>query len=371
MTASATEFIRPLTFETISGRPVITNMFGRPAERTPEHVSVAHRSGAIVIAPATANVIARIAGGVADDFLSTTVLAAECTVVIAPAMNQSMLANPIYRENVDKLKRLGYVFVDGARGELVSGELGFGRMAEPAQIAEVVAEVVRCSQSLVGERVLVTAGPTREPLDPVRFISNASSGKMGYELARAARQRGAEVTLVSGPTGLASPFEVECVRVTTADEMARAVRERAPACTVLAAAAAVADFTPVVTAERKLKKKDETIRIDLKPTEDILARAASERRPGQVFVGFAAETEYVVENAREKLRNKGLDLVVANVVGGAVGGFAGDENAATLLYADGRPDEDIPLISKRSLAAIVMDRVAALREVQRAPEGKS
>jgi len=362
MTRNATEFIRPLTFETITGRPVITDMFERADQFDTAHVSVAHRSAAIVIAPATANVVGKIAQGIADNFLTTTVLAAECTVVIAPAMNQSMFLNTVYRENVETLRQRGCVFVEGAGGELACGETGPGRMAEPSEIAVVVAEVLACSQSLAGERVLVTAGPTREYIDPVRFISNPSSGKMGYELARAAQRRGAAVTLVSGPTSLAEPFGVECIHVTTADEMARTVRDRASECTIVVAAAAVADYTPAAPSGRKLKKTGETMQIELKRTEDIIGSVTSRRRPGQIVAGFAAETDHVVENARRKLGDKGLDLIVANDVSGSTGGFASDENAATLLYGNGRPDEGIPLTSKRSLAAAIIERLAALRE---------
>jgi len=368
MTRNATEFIRPLTFETITGRPVITGMFERADQFDTAHVSLAHRSAAIVIAPATANVIGKIAQGIADDFLTTTVLAAECTVVLAPAMNQSMVLNAVYRENVATLRHRGCMFIEGTSGELACGETGAGRMAEPSEIAAIVGEVVACSQSLARERVLVTAGPTREYIDPVRFISNPSSGKMGYEIARAARRRGATVTLVSGPTTLAEPFGIECIHVTTADEMARAVRDRASECTIVVATAAVADYTPAAPSEQKLKKTGETMQIELKRTEDILEYVANQRQPGRIVVGFAAETDRVVENAREKLCDKGLDLIVANTVGGPAGGFASDENAVTLLYRNGRPDEDIPLASKRLLASTIMDRLASLRDSARLSE---
>ncbi len=362
MSRNATEFIQPLTFETITGRPVITGMFDRADQFDTAHVSLAHRSAAIVIAPATANVIVKRAQGIADDFLTTTVLAAECTVVVAPAMNQSMVLNTVYLENVATLRQRDCIFVEGPSGELACGETGPGRMAEPSEIAAVVAGVAACSHSLAGERVLVTAGPTREYIDPVRFISNPSSGKMGYEIARAAQRRGAAVTLVSGPTSLADPFDVETIHVTTADEMARAVRDRASECTIVVAAAAVADYAPAAPSDRKLKKTGETMRIELKRTEDILETVANQRRSGQIVAGFAAETDHVIENARNKLSSKGLDLIVANEVGGLVGGFASDENAATLLYRNGRPDESIPLTSKRSLAATIVERLASLRE---------
>jgi len=362
MSRNATEFIQPLTFETITGRPVITGMFDRADQFDTAHVSLAHRSAAIVIAPATANVIGKMAQGIADDFLTTTVLAAECTVVVAPAMNQSMVLNAVYLENVATLRRRGSIFVEGTSGELACSETGPGRMAEPSEIAAVVAEVVACSRSLAGERVLVTAGPTREYIDPVRFISNPSSGKMGYEIARAAQRRGAEVTLVSGPTSLADPFGVETIHVTTADEMARAVRERVSDCTIVVAAAAVADYTPAAPSEQKLKKTGEMMRIELKRTNDIIQTVANHRQSGQVVAGFAAETDNVIENARNKLSSKGIDLIVANEVGGSAGGFASDENAATLLYGNGRPDESIPLTSKSSLAATIVERLASLRE---------
>jgi len=363
MTSHATQFIHPLTFETLTGRPVVTDMFERADEFDVEHVALAHRCAAIVIAPATANVIGKIAYGIADDFLTTTVLAAECDVVIAPAMNQSMFLNSVYRENVDKLKALGYVFVEGSSGELACGEVGPGRMAEPQLIVDVVAEVVESSLSLTGEHVLVTAGPTREPIDPVRFVSNRSSGKMGYAIARAARRRGAKVTLVSGPTALAAPYGVEYVQVTTAEQMAQAVHDRVAECTIMVAAAAVADYTPAEPSVRKLKKTGGEMRIEMKRTEDILETVARERRPGQILVGFAAETENVLDNARKKLHQKKLDLVVANDVGGDTGGFCSDDNAATLLYIDGREDQYIPLTSKRSLAATIMDRLASMRDL--------
>jgi phosphopantothenoylcysteine decarboxylase/phosphopantothenate--cysteine ligase len=368
MTANATEFVRPLTFRALTSRPVITDMFADAEDYDTEHVSIAHRAAAIVIAPATANIIAKFAHGIADDFLTTTVLAAECPVIVAPAMNQSMVGNPLYKENENKLRALGFLFVDPGVGELACGEVGAGRMAEPAEIVQTVDAVVRTAQSLAGEKVLITAGPTREFIDPVRFISNPSTGKMGYEIARAAAWRGAHVTLVSGPTSETPPFGVHFVPVTSASEMNETVIARAGECTVFIAAAAVADHKPVSQSEQKIKKDDGKTTLVLDLTDDILANVAAGKTPGQLIVGFAAETENMIENAGAKLAAKQLDMIVANRVDTAAGGFASDDNAASILFANGRDRRDIALTSKRLLAAQIMDEIAELRR-DRSSEG--
>jgi len=315
MTSNATEFVRPLTFRTLTSRPVITGMFDEPEQCETEHISLAHRVAAIVIAPATANVVGKLAHGIADDFLTTSVLAAECPVIIAPAMNHSMLANPIYRENELRLRQLGFVFVGPESGDLACGERGAGRMAEPKHIFDSVESVVRVSQSLAGERVLVTAGPTREHIDSVRYLSNPSTGKMGYEIARAAALRGANVTLVSGPSTEIPPYGVEIVRVTTAADMNDAVQRLADRCTIFVGAAAVADYRPVSVSNTKIKKTNGPLKIEWERTEDVLANLSAAAPPDSIIIGFAAETDNVVDNARAKMKAKGLDMVVANRVG--------------------------------------------------------
>ncbi|BDV42345.1 peptidase ClpP [Geotalea uraniireducens] len=359
MTRSAMEFVTPLTFQTLSMNPVVTDLFNLISEREIGHIALADRADLVIIAPATANVIGKIANGIADDMLTTTVMATKSPVLIAPAMNVNMYQNPLYRENEAKLKRFGYRFVEPASGLLACGWEGEGKLQEPAVIFEEAVAALTV-KDLAGERVLVTAGPTREEIDPVRYISNYSSGKMGYAIARAARRRGAEVTLVAGPTCLADPWGIETVRVTSAAEMYEAVLARLERSTVVIKAAAVADYRPKCKAPGKIKKTDAAMAVELEKNPDIL-REVGARKGARLVVGFAAETGELVANARKKLLDKQVDLMVANDVSQAGAGFHVDTNIAKFLYPDGRIEE-LPLMGKNELADLLLDRVTALRQ---------
>jgi len=359
MTRSATEFVGPLTFQTLTGNPVHTEIFNLIAEREIGHIALADRADLFIIAPATANVIGKIAGGIADDMLTTTVMATRAPVLVAPAMNVNMCTNPLYRENEEKLRRHGYRFVAPVKGMLACGWEGEGKLQDPAIIVEEAVRVLT-RQDLAGERVLVTAGPTLEEIDPVRFVSNHSSGKMGYAIARFARRRGAEVVLVAGPTCLDDPWGIETIHVCSAAEMRDAVMERVAASTVIVKAAAVADYRPRSRAAGKIKKSADALVLELEKNPDILAEVGVVKGD-RVLVGFAAETGELVENARKKLTGKNLDLVVANDIGQPGAGFHVDTNIAKLLYRDGRVEE-LPLMGKDEMAKIILDRVAELRK---------
>lgn len=352
MTRSATKFIAPLTFEVLSGRPVATGLF--KAHQEMKHLSLPEQADAIVVAPATANVLAKAAIGMADDLLSTMLLAARCPLICAPAMDGGMWTHPTVIGHVDTLKARGVVIVDPEEGPLASGRLGQGRLADEARIVAAVHSALRPQRDLEGQRVLLSAGPTHEPIDPVRYISNRSSGKMGYAIAEAACKRGAQVVLVSGPTSLPAPAGVEMVRVETAEEMAKQMAVRLGWSTIVIMAAAVADFRPKQAAERKLKKTGSpAAALALEATTDILA-TLSARRSTQVLVGFAAETHELVTHAQAKLASKGLDVIVANDVTRAGAGFGSDQNAAVLIERDGRMT-DLPLKSKRELADDILN----------------
>src|SRR5437773_1105294 len=340
MTRAAREFVTPLTFAALSGHKVITEMFGDSAgvanlESAIEHIAVAQAIDVLVIAPATANVLAKIAHGEADDFLTTTCLATKAPVILAPAMNVNMWENPATQENLRILRGRGFRFVEPGVGYLACGMMGPGRMAEVEDIARAVYEALALGDDLNGETVLVTAGPTEEPLDAVRFLGNRSSGRMGYALAKASRGRGARVILVSGPAAIEPPQGVLIERVRTTEEMARAVFQYLDASTIVLMAAAVADFRPAALSSQKIKKQSGAQTLDLVPTLDILAEVAR-RRTRQVVVGFAAETGNLVENARSKLEAKQLDLVVANDVTEPGAGFGTETNIVTLVFPGGR-----------------------------------
>jgi len=365
MTRAAQEFIAPLTFAALTGRKVITGMFGgaEPStgnvESAIEHIAVAQRIDALVIAPATADFLARMAGGIADDFLSTLVLATKAHVIVAPAMNVNMWEHPATQENMQKLRARGVRIVEPGDGYLACGMTGPGRLAEVEQISRAVCETLGLRRDLQGETLLITAGPTREEIDPVRYLSNRSSGKMGYALAEAALRRGARVILVSGPVALEPPQNVEFVPVRTAEEMHRAVFERLPQATVVLMAAAVADFRPAKPAAQKIKRAGAPLALELEPTPDILAEVSAQKG-GRTIVGFAAETSDLAENARAKLLKKGADLVVANDVTRQGAGFDVDTNIVTLVRRDGT-QLDLPQMSKHDLASRLMDEVAELR----------
>jgi phosphopantothenoylcysteine decarboxylase / phosphopantothenate---cysteine ligase len=356
MTRAAQEFIAPLTFQTLSANPVHSELFNLIAEREISHISLADRADLFVIAPATANVIGKIAAGIADDMLTTTVMATKAPVLIAPAMNVNMYTNPIYRDNEDRLKRHGYLFVPPETGALACGWEGEGKLAAPEAIFEAAVTALT-PKDLRGQTILVTAGPTREELDPVRFISNHSSGKMGYALAMAAQRRGARVILVSGPVNLPAPCGVDLVRVESAREMQAVVMERVGECTAIIKAAAVADYRPAERSREKIKKQTEELSLSLVRTPDILAGLGRlEKRP--LLVGFAAETTNLDEFAAGKLKEKNADMIVANDVSQRDAGFNVETNRARLLFRDGRVLE-YPLMSKDALASVILDHMAA------------
>jgi phosphopantothenoylcysteine decarboxylase/phosphopantothenate--cysteine ligase len=368
MTRHATEFVRPLTFEALSGQPVIVEMFDRPNYATIEHIAVAREADLLLVAPATANAIAKFAHGVADDFLSTVYLSNTNPVLIAPAMNVEMWNHAATQANIKILRKRGVLFVEPGVGYQACGEVGMGRLAEPEEIVESALEVLKSrisdleSRDFAGEHVMVTAGPTVEDLDPVRFITNRSSGRMGYAIAEAARDRGARVTLISGPVNLPPPENVETVSVRSTREMFEAVMSRLHDVTVFVGSAAVADFRPARRAEQKIKKEGRrTITVELEETEDVIAAVgAAPNRGRRVVAGFAAESQSLLEYAERKLREKGMDLIVANDITRSDAGFGAETNAATILKRDGSR-VDLPLQSKRALADRALDEIAEMR----------
>ncbi len=352
MTREATEFVAPLSFQTLSGAPVGTDLFSLTQESEIGHINLADGADVLVIAPATANVIAKLAAGIADDLLTTVVLATQAPLLVVPSMNVHMLAHPMVQGNLAKLRSAGCHVMEAAAGYLACGYEGKGRLPEPPAIVEEIRRLLR-PKDLGGEKIVVTAGPSREPLDPVRFISNRSSGKMGYALARAAARRGAQVTLVSGPTALAAPEGVTTVPVVTAEEMRAAVLAEFDSATAVFMAAAVADYRPRSASGQKMKRSDDNLRVEFVPNPDIVAELTARKRR-QVVVGFAAETESLLENARKKLHRKNLDLVVANDVTQEGSGFDVDTNAVTLLDRDGAVTP-LPVMSKDAVADRICD----------------
>jgi phosphopantothenoylcysteine decarboxylase/phosphopantothenate--cysteine ligase len=375
MTRSACEFITPLTFAALSGHKVITGMFDEAkgssnVESAIEHIAVAQSIDALVIVPATANVLAKVAHGIADDFLTTLCLATKAPVIMAPAMNVNMWEHPATRQNLETLRSRGGRVVNPEEGYLACGMTGAGRLASPASIAQAVFATLGLREDLAGEVVLVTAGPTEEPLDAVRYISNRSSGKMGYALAEASRRRGARVLLVSGPTRMEPPAVDTCERIRTAAEMQEAVLRHAEAATIIVMAAAVADFRPATAHAGKIKKQHGAPVVQLEPTDDILAGISRRRRKGQIIVGFAAETENLLENAAAKLHTKQLDLLVANDVTRQDAGFDADTNIVTLLFPDGRKIE-LEKKNKLDVANRVLDQIVEIRKVSEVRSPKS
>jgi phosphopantothenoylcysteine decarboxylase/phosphopantothenate--cysteine ligase len=360
MTAGAREFITPLTLETLSGAPVITELFGAGREEGIRHISLTEECDLLLIAPATAHVLAKLAAGLADDFLTTFALAARAPLLIAPAMNTNMLTHPAVAQNLATLRSRGADVIEPGEGWLACGWMGKGRVAEPEEIVARVRRRLAARAALGGESFLVSAGPTAEPIDPVRMVTNRSSGKMGFRLAEAARERGARVTLVSGPVALEPPAGVELVRVRTAAEMMEAMLARLDGATVVVMAAAVADYRPEAAAPAKIKKTAGALELRLVRTDDILAAIAERRRPDQTVVGFAAETDDLEARARAKLSAKRLDLIVANDVSRADSGFDVDTNQVMLLGRDGW-SASLPLLSKREVAERVLDRIQVLR----------
>jgi phosphopantothenoylcysteine decarboxylase/phosphopantothenate--cysteine ligase len=364
MTEAATRFVQPLTFAALTGHKVITSLWddsetgGGTYDSSIEHIGEAQWTEALVVAPATANILAKFANGIADDFLTTMYLATTAPVLVAPAMNVNMWQHPAVQANLETLRQRGVRVIEPGTGDLACGMVAIGRMAEPEAIADVVVNALGPRHDLAGETVLVTAGGTREPLDPVRYLGNRSSGKMGYALADAAQSRGAKVILVSGPTALHPPARCEFVKVNSADEMRKAVLERMAEATLVIKAAAVADYRPVYVSDHKLKRTG-PMTLELTPTEDILAEVARQRRPGQLIIGFAAETQNTTENGRAKLLRKGADAIVVNDVSGDGVGIDADRNAATFLTPN--TSIELPEMPKRKLADRILDEIVALR----------
>ena len=358
MTRNAQEFIAPLTFQTLSGQQVHTELFNLIQEQQIGHISLADRADLVLIAPATANLVGKVANGIADDLLTTTIMATRAKVLFAPAMNSNMWQNPLYRQNQTKLESLGYHFIEPTVGDLACGWQGPGKLPDPQDIFNA-AQLLLGRHDLAGKTVMVTAGPTREELDPVRFLSNYSSGKMGYAIADIANKRGARVILVSGPVNLSAPKGVEVVQVVSAQDMYQAVMARAEQADLIIKAAAVADFRPVMRCEQKKKKSAaETMIVELQRNPDILTELG--RQKGQrILIGFAAETENLLKHAREKLTGKNLDMIVANDVTQEGAGFDGDTNIVRFLTADGKVEE-LPKMSKLEVAESLLDRAVTL-----------
>ncbi len=356
MTESAQRFISPLTFRNITGRPVVTTMWDTDSEFSVEHVALAEAADVVLIAPATANIIAKIACGMADDMLSCTVLATRAPVVIAPAMNDNMWTNTVTQENAAKLLKRGFIFVGPAHGRLASGKLGLGRLTGLDEIYGITLQVLGRKGDLAGKNIVVTAGGTQEPVDPVRCLTNRSSGKMGYAIAEAARNRGAQVTLISAPTSLPTPPGIKVIDVNTAEEMLKAVQETVKKADALIMAAAVADFRPIAAAGKKIKRADlSDLTLELEKTPDILAQVKGDF----IRVGFAAESHDVVANARDKVKRKGLDLIVANDITEKDCGFGTETNRVTIIDSRGKVDE-LPLMPKGEVADQILDRVKAV-----------
>lgn len=358
MTKNATEFVSPLTFQSLSHNPVSVDTFANIQTWEIEHIALAQRADVFVIAPATANIIGKLACGIADDMLSTTVMATHAPVLIAPAMNTAMLENAATQQNMRTLSERGMRFIAPGTGMLACGTSGAGRMSEPSQIVDEIVRTLRPREDFAGLSVVVTAGPTAEPLDPVRYITNRSSGKMGYAIAEAAHARGAHVTLISGPTAIQPPKGVDVVRIGTTQELYNAVLGHADADVVIQAAAP-ADYRAREISPTKIKRTGDSLMIELVPNPDIAAALGARKHPGQTLVGFAAETNNVIENAQGKLKRKSLDLIVANDVTRAGAGFDVDTNIVTLIDGDGM--KELPMMTKREVADGILDRVAELR----------
>ena len=354
MTKNATNFINPITFESLTGNKCLVDTFDRNFEFQVEHVSLARQTDVFLTAPASANVIAKAAHGIADDMLTTTLLACTCPKIVAPAMNTRMYQNPVVQDNLEILKRYGMEVIDPANGYLACGDTGAGKMPDPEVLYEYIIKALT-PQDMAGRKVLVTAGPTQEKLDPVRYISNHSTGKMGYAIARQAMLRGAEVTLVSGKVNLQPPMGVRMVPVVSAADMAQAVKADAQEQDIIIKAAAVADYRPAVTADEKLKKKDDEMNLVLERTEDILAWLGEHRRPGQFLCGFSMETEHMLENSRAKLEKKKIDMIVANNLKQTGAGFGTDTNVVTLLTKE--DTLTLPIMSKEEVADRLLDYI--------------
>lgn len=355
MTKNATNFINPITFETLTGNKCLVDTFDRNFQFNVEHVALAKRADIFLVAPASANVIGKIAGGIADDMLTTTIMACKAPKLISPAMNTNMFENPIVQDNLKKLESYGYEVIQPASGYLACGDTGSGKMPEPETLLAYILRTIACEKDMVGKKVLVTAGPTQEPVDPVRFITNHSTGKMGYAIAENCMRRGAEVTLVSGPVQIAPPLCVRVIPVVTAADMASAVKECYREQDIIIKTAAVADYRPAHPADEKVKKKDDTSVMELERTEDVLAYLGTHRRDGQFICGFSMETENMLENSRAKLARKNVDMIVANNLKVAGAGFGTDTNVVTIITKD--DSKQLELMSKAEVAASIVTEI--------------
>ena len=355
MTENATNFITPITFETLTGNKCLVDTFDRNFQFQVEHVALAKRADIFMIAPATANVIAKVAHGLADDMLTTTFLACKKPKYIVPAMNTQMYENPITQDNLDICRRYGMHVVEPASGYLACGDTGAGKMPEPELLMEYIMQELAFEKDMVGKKVLVTAGPTREAIDPVRYITNHSTGKMGYAIAQAAAGRGAEVTLVSGPVNLKAPLGVKLVQVTSAGEMFQAVTEASSMQDVIVKAAAVADYRPKYVGTEKTKKKDGDMNLEMERTDDILAWLGAHRQPSQVLCGFSMETENMLENSQAKLKKKNVDMIAANNLKTAGAGFGTDTNVVTIITREGA--EELAMMTKEQVAHQLLNRI--------------
>lgn len=355
MTQNATQFITAVTFETLTGNKALVDTFDRNFSFQVEHIAVADQADLVMIAPATANVIAKLAHGLADDMLTTTVLACNCPKIVVPAMNTKMYENPVTQDNLNILRHYGWEVVEPASGYLACGAVGKGKLPEPEALLQVILHDLAHEKDMAGKKVLVTAGPTQEALDPVRYLTNHSSGKMGYAIAQAAARRGAQVTLVSGPVALKRLPYVETVDVVSAQEMFEAVTARAAEQDIIIKAAAVADYRPTVVAEDKMKKSDDALSIPLERTQDILGWLGQHRQPGQFLCGFSMETQNMVENSRKKLEKKRVDMIAANNLKVEGAGFGVDTNLLTLITKDGM--DELPMVTKEAAADLLLDSI--------------
>ena len=355
MTKNATNFINPITFETLTGHKCLVDTFDRNFEFSVEHVSLAKQADIFMVAPASANVIGKIAGGIADDMLTTTRMAAKCPKIISPAMNTNMFENPIVQDNLTKLKSYGYEIVEPASGYLACGDTGKGKMPEPEVLYSYILKTIGCEKDLLGKKVLITAGPTLEKIDPVRFISNHSTGKMGYAIAKRAMLRGADVTLVSGPVALDPVPFVKMVPVTTAQDMFEAVSGGFPEQDILIKAAAVADYRPSNVSDEKVKKRDGDMAIALERTTDILGYVGEHKKPEQIICGFSMETQNMLENSRKKLKKKHLDMIVANNLKEQGAGFGTDTNRVTIISE--KEEKNLELMSKEEVADEILNYI--------------
>lgn len=358
MTENATNFINPITFETLTGNKCLVDTFDRNFQFQVEHVSIAKKADVVMIAPASANVIGKLANGLADDMLTTTVMACRCQKILAPAMNTAMYENPVVQDNIRKLKNYGYEVITPASGYLACGDTGAGKMPEPETLLEYILKEAAFQKDLAGKKLLVTAGPTQEAIDPVRCLTNHSSGKMGYAIAKMAMLRGAEVTLVSGPTAIEPPLFVKVVPVTSARDMFEAVTGLSDEQDIIIKAAAVADYRPKQVSEDKVKKKDDQASIELERTDDILKYLGQHKKQGQFLCGFSMETRDMLRNSRAKLEKKNLDMVAANNLKVEGAGFQGDTNVLTLITQD--EEVSLPLMSKENAALKILDKILLL-----------